>query len=241
MPQNDRRRKQAAARARATLPRRRRSSSGEILARRVTVAIGVVVALSLVIALVGTYDGNRAAPAPTADRATSPNDPNRLIAAATANPNDADSIGQLADYFGRTGQYQRALELYTRYGDLRPNDAQAHVSIGELSLSQGDAGRAQAEFARTLALNPTPQTAARAHLGLGSIYANIVPPRITDAQNEFNQAITLDPTGEAGGNARDQLVALSQVASATYAISPGVTVVVAPPPTVPRSTPTATP
>lgn len=178
-----------------------------MLARRGTVIIAVVVIASLVIVAVASYGSSgNVAPAPTLRAAQT--DPNRLIAAATANPNDAETIQQLADYFGRTGQYQRALDLYTHLVELRPNDATAHVSVGELSLQQGDIARAQREFQQTLVLKPADPIAARAHLGLGEVFGAQTPPRLADAQNELNLAAMLDPTSDTAANARAQLAAL---------------------------------
>ncbi len=138
--------------------------------------------------------------------------PNQLIARATASPNDPEAVGALADYYDKTGQYQPALALYQRYIALRPDDARAHVSVGELLLISGDVPNAENQFAQAIALNPAANVAAQAHLGLGNAYTALQPPRLTDALNEYRQASALDPSGDIGNNARSRAAAIQQQA-----------------------------
>jgi tetratricopeptide (TPR) repeat protein len=207
MSQNARRRARAASRARAQLPRHRRPNTSQKLARRGIIVLGIVVVASLLIAVVGTI-GSSNGGGQQANPTLGASDPNRLIAAATANPNDGDTVGALADYYDKTGQYQQALSLYRRYIALRPDDARARVSIGELLLASGDIPGAQVQLSQAIALKPTDRTAAQAHLGLGNADTALQPPRLADALNEFKLAADLDPTGEIGGEARDRLAAL---------------------------------
>lgn len=214
MPQGTARRR-AAARARTALPRRRRPSASETWARRGTVTVGVLVVASLVVGLV-VANGDLA-PTRATERATAPpeqrrNDPNALIAAATRNPNDADTARALADYYDTTGQYAAALPVYTRYLHLRPDDARARVQLGDLLLATGDTAGAQAQFAAAIALMPPAPLLARAHVGLGDTLLRLTPPRPSEAVAAFARAADLDPDGEAGAAARDRLAALPKAA-----------------------------
>ncbi|MDQ2787197.1 MAG: tetratricopeptide repeat protein [Chloroflexota bacterium] len=207
MPSSTQRRR-AANRARTTLPQRRRPTANQRRARRGLVVLGIAISLALVFALVATFTStSTGTPAATTPSQT---DPNQLIARATANPNDADAAGALADYYYTTGQYQQALIAYQRYLLLRPDDARAHVSIGVLLLNSGDVPDAQNQFAQALALKPAADTAAQAHLGLGNAYTALQPPRLTDALNEYRQASDLDPAGTAGDEARSRSAAIQQ-------------------------------
>lgn len=188
------------------------------------IILGIVVAGSLLVALIATFSSNGTVATGTQPSAS---DPNQLIRAATANPNDSDTVGNLADYYDKTGQYQQALVLYQRYLLLRPDDAKARVSVGELLLGTGDITGAQSQFAQAIALKPTTMTAARAHLGLGNVYLSLQPPRSGDALREFQQAADLDPSGDVGNEARQRLVVVQQQLSA-----PTVTVIA---PTLPAS------
>jgi len=207
MPSSTQRRKRAANRARTNLPQRRPTSSHRLV-RRWLIIVGIVVAASLVFVLVGTSTPSTTGPlAPTTPSQT---DPNQLIARATANPNDSDAVGALADYYDKTGQYQPALALYQRYIALRPDDARAHVSVGELLLISGDVPGARTQFAQAIVLQPAVNVAAQAHLGLGNADTALQPPRLTDALNEYRQASELDPSGDIGSNARSRSAAIQQ-------------------------------
>ena len=216
MPLSTQRRKRAANRARTNLPQRRPTTSHRLV-RRGIIILGIVVAASLVFVLVGTSTpSTTGTPAPTT---LSQTDPNQLIARATASPNDPEAVGALADYYDKTGQYQPAFALYQRYILLRPDDARAHVSVGELLLISGNVSGAQTQFAQAIALNPAANVAAQAHLGLGNADTALQPPRLTDALNEYRQASDLDPSGDIGSNARSRFAAIQQqVGSGTVTV-----------------------
>jgi tetratricopeptide (TPR) repeat protein len=78
-------------------------------------------------------------------------------------------------------------------------------------LASGDANNARAQFTQAIVLDPDPQTAARAHLGLGNTYTALKPPRFADAIAEYQQASNLDPTGQVGDDARSRIAGLQQL------------------------------
>jgi Tfp pilus assembly protein PilF len=213
VPSSTRKRSRSANRARTTLPRKRRATANQLLARRGMIILGIVVAGSLVVALLGTVSspsqGSTATTPPS-----SQSDPNQLIRAVTANPNDANAIGALADYYYHLGgQPQQALILYQKYVTLRPNDALARVTLGELLFGSGDLAAAQSQLVQTITFasaTTDPQTTARAHLDLGDVYTALQPPRQNDALAEYKQASDLDPSGDIGDQARTKLAALQQ-------------------------------
>jgi Tfp pilus assembly protein PilF len=213
VPSSTRKRSRSANRARTTLPRKRRATANQLLARRGMIILGIVVAGSLVVALLGTVSspsqGSTATTPPS-----SQSDPNQLIRAVTANPNDANAIGALADYYYHLGgQPQQALILYQKYVTLRPNDALARVTLGELLFGSGDLAGAHSQFVQAITFasaTTDPQTTARAHLDLGDVYTALQPPRQNDALAEYKQASDLDPSGDIGDQARTKLAALQQ-------------------------------
>lgn len=207
------RRRAAANRARARLPyHTSRARARQKTRQRALVILCVVVATALVVTLVATVSSPPAQPTPVR-RSSDPNDPQSLVAAATARPDDPQTVGALADYFDKTGQYDRALAMYQHYLQLRPDDARARVSVGELLLDSGDIPGAQGQFAQAVALKPTAQTEARAHLGLGNAATAMQPPRLNDALAEYQRAIDLDPTGQIGDDARARLASVQQQAN----------------------------
>lgn len=239
MPSSTQRRKRAANRARTALPQRRRPTANQRLARRGLVILGIVISLSLVVALVATFTTTSSGtPSPTTPSGT---DPNQLIARATANPNDSGTVSDLADYYYKTGQYPQALILYQRYLLLQPDDARAHVSVGVLLLNTNDVPGAQSQFMQALALKPAASTEAEAHLGLGNADTAMQPPRLTEALTEYRKASDLDPSGTVGDEARSRITALQQqLGSGTVTVlvpttAPAVSTA------VPTSGPTGTP
>lgn len=211
MPSSAKKRTRAATRARTALPRKKRANTSHLLARRGMIALGIVVAASLVVALIGTVSSTTGTS--TSVPVSSQSDPSQLIRAATANPNNSDAVGALADYSYQTGQQQQALTLYQRYVTLRPDDARARVSLGELLLGSGDIQGAQSQFVQAITFaSPASdqQTASRAHLDLGDVYTALQPPRPNDALKEYQQSANLDPSGPVGDQARQKLAALQQ-------------------------------
>jgi tetratricopeptide (TPR) repeat protein len=175
------------------------------------IILGIVVAGSLVVALLGTVSSTTQGSTPTASIAQS--DPSQLIRAVTANPNDSDSLGALADYDNQTGQQQQALTLYQKYITLRPDDARARVTLAELLIGSGNLAAAQSQLVQAISFasaTTDPQTTARAHLDLGDVYTALQPPRQNDALAEYKQASDLDPSGDVGDQARTKLAALQQ-------------------------------
>lgn len=244
MPSSSKKRARSANRARTTLPRERRATANQVLARRGMIVLGIVVAAALVGALLSTTSSTTQGSTPTTPP-SSQSDPSQLIRAVTANPNDSDSIRSLAEYYYRiAGDPQQALPLYQKYVTLQPNDVSARVTLGELLFGSGDLAGAQSQFVQALTFaSPTtdPQITAEAHLDLGDVYTQLKPPRQNDALAEYKQAGDLDPSGDVGDQARTRLAALQQqlnVATVTV-IAPSVPASGAPgtPPARPTGTP----
>lgn len=237
MPSSAERRRRTANRARTSLPQRRRPTSNQRFARRGLIVLGILVAAALVVSLVGTITiSTNGTPNPTTPSRT---DPSQLIARATASPNDANVVRDLADYYDQTGQYQQALVVYQRYLQLRPDDAQAHTSVGTLLLVSGDVQGAQSQFVQAIGLKAAAHTEAEAHLGLGNVYTLLQPPRLSEALNEYRKSSDLDPSGDIGDSARTRLAGLQQQ------LSIGTITVIAPTTgagsAVPTARPTGTP
>jgi tetratricopeptide (TPR) repeat protein len=198
MSQRARQRARAANRARTQVYRRSRSSRA--LQRRLIVGLGVFVVVALVVTLVATVGSSPT----TTVRTTAASDtgPRSLILAATAQPNNPDTVAALADYFDTTAQYDRLIALYQQYLLARPADAKTHIAFGDLLRKTGDLQGAQAQYTQAIALKPGGAAEAPAHLGLGDVYAALKPPRLADALAEYQAASKLDPDGATGDQAR---------------------------------------
>lgn len=206
MPKSTKQRARAANRARTQIYRRSRSNRA--LQRRAMIALGIFVVLALVITLVATVGSSTGPSAPTA--ASSDDGPQSLVAAATARPNDPNTVSALADYFDTTAQYDRLIALYQQYLAARPTDAQMRVAFGDLLKKTSDLQGAQSQYLQVVALKPGGMTEASAHLGLGDVYSALKPPRLADALTEYQAASRLDPDGATGDQARVRIAEVQE-------------------------------
>jgi len=78
----------------------------------------------------------------------------RLRDAVEKNPNDADSMLQLANLNYDIKNWQRATELYERYLKLRPENADVLTDLGVTLREQGKAQDALKRFQRASQINP---------------------------------------------------------------------------------------
>jgi tetratricopeptide (TPR) repeat protein len=206
MPKSAKQRARAANRTRTQIYRRSRSNRA--LQRRAMIVLGIFVVLALVITLVATVGNSTGPSAPTA--ASSAAGPPSLVAAATARPNDPDTVSALADYFDTTAQYDRLIALYQQYLAARPTDAQMRVAFADLLKKTSDLQGAQAQYLQVIALKPGGVTEASAHLGLGDAYSALKPPRLADALTEYQAASRLDPDGATGDQARVRIAEVQE-------------------------------
>jgi Tfp pilus assembly protein PilF len=78
----------------------------------------------------------------------------RLRQAVEANPNDADAVLALANANFDIQNWGRAIELYQRYDQLRPGDANALTDLGVSLRETGRIDEAIAQFRRAFELAP---------------------------------------------------------------------------------------
>lgn len=78
----------------------------------------------------------------------------RLRQAVDANPNDADAVLALANANFDIQNWGRAIELYQRYDQLRPGDANALTDLGVSLRETGRIEEAIAQFRRASELAP---------------------------------------------------------------------------------------
>jgi adenylate cyclase len=85
--------------------------------------------------------------------------------------------------------FPRARELVTKSLELGPNSSEAHTARGNLAMQADlDWARAEAEFQRAIALNPSSSTA---HYWYGLLLVAL--QRFSEAKKQLQSAIELDP------------------------------------------------
>lgn len=78
----------------------------------------------------------------------------RLRQAVEANPNDADAVLALANVNFDIRNWSRAIELYQRYDQLRPGDANALTDLGVCLRETGRIDEALVQFRRAAEVSP---------------------------------------------------------------------------------------
>ncbi len=105
-----------------------------------------------------------------------------------------------ANLYDDAKQYSTASQLYARYLELDPKNADARVDYAISLLNQGLQREGVTEMRRVVDEHPTHQ---KAHLNLGILYAQI--ERWDEAKKLWQTARTLNPNNDAGKRAAELL------------------------------------
>jgi tetratricopeptide (TPR) repeat protein len=95
-----------------------------------------------------------------------------------------------ANEISRTGDLNRAIELYDSVWNWNPRSSEALNGLAFWDLRRGRLDDAVARWQRSIELNPT-ETSAYAHIGLGEAYLKL--GRVDDAMRHLERAIELRP------------------------------------------------
>ncbi len=101
---------------------------------------------------------------------------------------EARCENSLAAIYAEQAEYSQAIEAYRRAMALLPNDASAHVGLGNVYRMLGRYDEAMAEYQRAIQLDAK---LASPHLGLGKVYSDL--GRFEEAIDEFQRSLALDP------------------------------------------------
>jgi len=108
-------------------------------------------------------------------------------AALTENPGDANAEYWLGIIYSLRGDYQTAIELYSRALQLSPDDAGAHQALGAAWIKMGKPEKALGDLLAATRLDPLYPTA---HYQLGTAYRQL--GRESDARRELATFEKLD-------------------------------------------------
>lgn len=153
----------------------RQGGPPSLLARRVAVSVGVLLALGAV----------------ALDRARSAvwNDDRALWEEVVRrSPDDLPARINLGAAFMERGDLDRAEATYRALAARAPTYPRVHYNLGLLALRRENPNDAAAAFARAATLNPS-DAGARAHLGLLALRRGDA----ADAEAEFQRALSIDP------------------------------------------------
>lgn len=125
---------------------------------------------------------------------------NELEAKVKANPNDHQSLLELAHLRMDSGFYEQAIINYRTYLEHHPDDADVRIDMGVCYFNLRDFNTAIAEMEKALKYNPKHQIG---HLNLGVV--NLNAGNLEKAKEWFKKTIEINPTTEAGQKAQQLL------------------------------------
>jgi tetratricopeptide (TPR) repeat protein len=109
-------------------------------------------------------------------------------AAQTLAPQSSAILGSYLDYLVSRKQQEKAIQRVKTFVANNPQDANAHLLLGSLSLRQKDYSKARTEIQRSIELNPN---SANAYLYLGKTYQD--EGNTEPAIESYEKALQLQP------------------------------------------------
>ncbi|MCO6473157.1 MAG: tetratricopeptide repeat protein [Melioribacteraceae bacterium] len=123
---------------------------------------------------------------------------NQLEKIYQANPNDHQTLLQLAHLLGDSRFFDKAIEKYTQYLQTHPNEADVWVDLGVCYFEKMDYAKAIEVMNKALELNPTHQIA---HFNLGII--NLSAGNHDEAISWWEKTAALNSESEIGKRAKE--------------------------------------
>lgn len=125
---------------------------------------------------------------------------NNLEAKLNANPDDTETLLELAHLKNDSGFYDKAIPLYQRYLEKIPENADARIDMGVCMYNLGDYDNAIKEMKKALEYEPKHQIG---HLNLGVV--NLTAGNVDVAKEWFQKAVELGPDTDVGKRAKELL------------------------------------
>jgi tetratricopeptide (TPR) repeat protein len=125
---------------------------------------------------------------------------NELEERVKNNPNDSESLLQLAHLRNDSGMFEKAIENYQQYLNAVPDNADARVDMGVCYYSLRRYDDAIREMTKALEYKPDHQIA---HLNLGIV--NLAAGNIDKSKEWLRKAVNLNPNTEIGKRAQELL------------------------------------
>lgn len=125
---------------------------------------------------------------------------NELEAILKANPDDDETLLQLAHLQNDSHFYNKAIKNYSKYLIKHPENPDARIDMGVCYYSLGDYKTAISEMEKALKYSPKHQIG---HLNLGIV--NLTAGNIEKSKEWLRKAIEINPNSEVGKRAKELL------------------------------------
>lgn len=201
---------------------RQRADATAWVARVVIVAL--VVAVVLAVYKLGAPSGSSGSDTSSSAMMASASATPTLDAAQVAeleqkvrdNPQDTDSMGRLASLYAKVGDYANASKWQARVVELKPDDAEAQLTLGVSCFNSNDLDCAKEHWDIVNTLDPDN---AELHFDLGYYYLSIDPPDADKVKQEWNKYLELEPNGEYAETVRTHMSSLDETGTPTPSAS----------------------
>lgn len=128
------------------------------------------------------------------------NEINALEAELKNNPNDLTKLAQLGHLLNDSGFYERAIEKYKMYLDIKPDDVDVLVDMGVCYFELNDYANAILAMEKGISINPKHQIG---HFNLGIV--NFSSGNREKAVEYWKKCIDLDPNSNIAQRAKELL------------------------------------
>lgn len=125
---------------------------------------------------------------------------NELDAQVKANPQDENKILELANLLHDSGFFDRAIENYKKYLEIKPNSTNALVDMGICYFELQNYASADSVMKIAIKIEPQHQ---QANFNLGIV--NLAAGKVDESKEWFKKAIAIDPNSEIGKKAEQIL------------------------------------
>ena len=122
-----------------------------------------------------------------------------LKAIVAQQPDNQDALFELGELYFTVGQWEPAIEWFTKLVALEPTNTHALTDIGTANFNLGRPQEAKTYWEKVLQVDPND---VQAHYNMGFYYANIEPRDLGSAVREWEEVIRLDPNSPQAQTAR---------------------------------------
>lgn len=137
-----------------------------------------------------------------------------LMAQVQADPDNRDALFELGESFFLAGEWQSAIDWFTKFLTLEPANVHAKTDVGTANFNLGNYEEAKASWLSAMEIDPNdPQL----HYNMGFFYANVEPVDLNAAMAEWQKVVELAPGTKLAETAQVHLKGLAEATPAPSA------------------------
>jgi tetratricopeptide (TPR) repeat protein len=139
-----------------------------------------------------------------------------LMGIVEQDPANQEATFELGETFFLGGEWQAAIDWFTKYLELDPDDVHALTDIGTSQFNLGNFEEAEAAWVKAKEIDPDDE---QVHYNLGFLYANVEPVDYAAAVAEWQEVVRIAPDSDLASVAQVHMDSLSEEAQASLEAS----------------------